>query len=353
MPTPGAACAPDRFTPARAVAATWIAGATLLLLMAFVLRRDPAAHQALFAGVAGAAYAGAVALLVARTVSRRALEGFTVLGSVLVALTVVASHDATGPYAFFYVWITVQAFAVVPLRRVGLQLATVGATYVAATALTPAHDERGVAFAMVLGTIAATSLFAGLARRHAERTAATVTEAERRDPNRDHLTGLLNADTLNTAFALEIARASRGRHALSLLAFDIDGFAAIEERYGPDVHDTILVEAARALESSCRLTDVAVRTGDATFAVLLPETDRGGARIAAERLRALLADVELIGEAGDEEAPGRLTASIGIATYRDHGISAEDMTCAAEDALGTARKLGGDRVAIAATVVAH
>jgi diguanylate cyclase (GGDEF)-like protein len=156
---------------------------------------------------------------------------------------------------------------------------------------------------------------------HASQFELTVKEGRT-----DALTGLFNRRAYEERRVVEAARSSRYGHPLALCLFDLDGFKAINDRDGHPAGDRVLQGVAKVIDSS-RLTDDAFRIGGDEFAILMPETARQGATIAAERLVAALADAHLGG--------GRVTASYGVAAMIGDALSLHD---AADRALLAAKR---------------
>lgn len=127
--------------------------------------------------------------------------------------------------------------------------------------------------------------------------AATLTQAarfteEEQASRHDPLTELGNRIAYEERLATEVARASRYGHALSLAVLDLDGFKLVNERYGYHEGDTVLRKVA-SLVRQARTADDCFRIGGDEFAVLMPNTDREGAELAARRLRNLVAAAAL------------------------------------------------------------
>jgi diguanylate cyclase (GGDEF)-like protein len=137
---------------------------------------------------------------------------------------------------------------------------------------------------------------------------ANLYEAEALRSRRDRLTGLPNRRAFDERLAVELARAQRYNHPLSLCLLDLDGFKGINDRLGHPAGDEVLRAVAEILKTS-RLADDCFRIGGDEFAILMPETRAEAARIAAERLATDIRDADL----GD----GELGASFGIATGTD------------------------------------
>jgi diguanylate cyclase (GGDEF)-like protein len=98
---------------------------------------------------------------------------------------------------------------------------------------------------------------------------------------------------------------------------DLDHFKRLNDTYGHDLGDQVLVQLADLLRREQRAMDVLARLGGEEFVVLLPETGLRGARIYAERI------LHKVGSAtfGGPETPVQLTVSIGVATYPDDRVT--------------------------------
>jgi len=142
----------------------------------------------------------------------------------------------------------------------------------------------------------------------------------------DALTGLFNRRAYEERRVVEAARSARYGHPLALGIFDLDGFKAVNDRYGHPAGDKVLQGVAEVIGSS-RLTDDAFRIGGDEFAVLMPETKIEGGKIAAKRLAEAIAEAKL----GD----GAVTASYGVASTVGDALSLHD---AADRALLAAKR---------------
>ena len=106
---------------------------------------------------------------------------------------------------------------------------------------------------------------------------------------KDALTGIYNRRHFNGRLDNEWKRFRRYNRPLSLMLLDIDHFKSINDRYGHDVGDQVIIAVARCCGAQTRNSDVVARIGGEEFAILLPETELADARIAAERLRRAVA----------------------------------------------------------------
>jgi diguanylate cyclase (GGDEF)-like protein len=142
----------------------------------------------------------------------------------------------------------------------------------------------------------------------------------------------------------ELHRAQRYGRAFSLLLIDVDHFKRVNDTFGHQVGDDVLVAVARRLGTSLRSTDVLARYGGEEFVVCLPETDIERARDAAERLRAAI-DAEVVPALGRS-----VTVSIGGAALTPDALSIPSLLKLADDALYRAKAAGRNRVELAAPI---
>jgi eukaryotic-like serine/threonine-protein kinase len=140
------------------------------------------------------------------------------------------------------------------------------------------------------------------------------------------------------AVTYRVRRGERDR-AMTAVMLDVDHFKPINDRHGHPVGDQVIVAVARRPAATVRGTDLLGRYGGEEFAVLLPDTDRDGASILAERLRAAVGDRPIETDAG----PLTVTVSIGVAGL-DAAISVPDLLGRADKALYQAKDGGRTRV---------
>lgn len=160
----------------------------------------------------------------------------------------------------------------------------------------------------------------------------------------DPATGLASDRTFRTALQSELRRCRRYGQQAAIALFDLDDFGEIAARVGPAVAPRLLREAAMLLSNKVRDIDVASRPGEDEFALLLPETDRNGAILVAERFREELQAYFRRREAGGE--PVALTVSCGVACHPSDGRSAEDLLSHAAQALYAAKASGKNAVQV-------
>jgi diguanylate cyclase (GGDEF)-like protein len=157
----------------------------------------------------------------------------------------------------------------------------------------------------------------------------------------DGLTGIWNSRRFRMRLDEEFKRAKRSGDPVSLLVLDIDDFKTVNDRYGHQRGDAILIELASRVAQHVREVDMLARYGGEEFVVILPDIDVDGAAIAAERIRREIGG-RPFGEEG--ERPLRVTVSIGHATNPNHGATEESLLGAADRAMYVAKSRGKNRV---------
>jgi diguanylate cyclase (GGDEF)-like protein len=161
----------------------------------------------------------------------------------------------------------------------------------------------------------------------------------RRQAFSDALTGLGNRRWLSEHATTEIARAKRDRSALSVIAFDLDHFKRINDEYGHEAGDEVLMAVAEAAKPVLRPYDLLARIGGEEFCAILPGTDQRGAYAIAERLRSEIASIRL-----DSLQGHRITASFGVHEAQLPMQRFRDMLRHADQRLYEAKRAGRNRV---------
>jgi diguanylate cyclase len=101
----------------------------------------------------------------------------------------------------------------------------------------------------------------------------------------DMLTGAQNRRGMDMTLAREIARAKRYKNSLSVVMIDVDHFKRINDKYGHDAGDAMLVHLTTVIKSVLREADVLVRYGGEEFLLILPDSDINGANYVVDRLK--------------------------------------------------------------------
>lgn len=170
----------------------------------------------------------------------------------------------------------------------------------------------------------------------------SMLESTARDAAQDKLTGLASDTTFRTSLWRELRRARRYDQHLSVVLFDLDGFAEANAAFGDLVADRLLRESAIVLSNKIRDIDIAARPGEDELALLLPETDRNGALLVAERFRREVERYFARRESAGK--PVELTVSGGIACYPEDAKTPEALLQCAAQALYQAKAAGKNGV---------
>ncbi len=152
----------------------------------------------------------------------------------------------------------------------------------------------------------------------------------------DGLTGAKNHRFFQDRLRQEIAEAGRHGMPLSLLLLDLDHFKSLNDTFGHQAGDEVLIAVARLLQSRARPSDVVARYGGEEFVVIMPGADSGDAQAIGERFRAAIEEEFWL------KRP--VTASIGASTLRGAGISPAILIEKADTALYASKRAGRNRV---------
>lgn len=155
----------------------------------------------------------------------------------------------------------------------------------------------------------------------------------------DALTDLPNRRLLTDRLDQALALGSRHWRPIAVLMLDLDGFKPVNDTYGHDVGDELLVELARRLKAVVRRSDTIARLGGDEFVILLSELQRSGdAELVASKIIAAMS--EPVAVRGVEV---RVSASVGIAVFPDNGQNAAALLKAADRAMYRAKAEGRNR----------
>jgi diguanylate cyclase (GGDEF)-like protein len=326
---------------ARTLGSFYVAGATLGALSLVLPHSRETNVVAVVLVVAGAYVGGSLLLTGAKLLPEAAIPCFLLVGSLLITAAVHFDGHTSSVYAFFYVWVGVEAFYFLSRRLAALQVLLAGAAYAWALSVVPGDGLADQRWLLTIGTAMVAGLLVAYQRDRIGALVHRLTDAARTDP----LTGLLNRRGFEETFKLELERSQRSGRALSVVAGDLDGFKLVNDRHGHHAGDEALQALAQDLVKWKRRIDVAARIGGEEFALLLPDTDERGAFLVAERLRRAV-------QRTFSEQPLPVTISFGIATWPDHGEDSELLLRAADEALYAAKDLGRDRSVIYSAEVA-
>jgi two-component system, cell cycle response regulator len=186
-------------------------------------------------------------------------------------------------------------------------------------------------------------LFAGERILGVQQQLVEAREAARIQAIRDPLTNLFNRRHMEETLERELGRARRLRVALSVLMLDLDHFKRFNDRAGHPAGDAMLRELASLLQARTRREDVACRYGGEEFILILPGMTLEIARRRGEELRQAVGDFHMSYQG---QPLGRITLSVGVACFPEHGTTGEELLGAADEALYWAKEQGRDRVVV-------
>jgi diguanylate cyclase (GGDEF)-like protein/PAS domain S-box-containing protein len=162
-----------------------------------------------------------------------------------------------------------------------------------------------------------------------------------RQATHDSLTGLPNRRVMQEALPRVAARAGRGVDSV-VLVLDLDRFKNVNDAWGHDTGDKVLIEVGAILKTQLRAGDLMIRWGGDEFAVLFEDTGIETARAIAQRLCESLAGHDFF----PEREGFRLTLSVGLAQVREGDIQ-EMILIRADKAMYRAKELGGNTIVTA------
>lgn len=154
---------------------------------------------------------------------------------------------------------------------------------------------------------------------------------------KDNLTGINNRENFEEIFSIEIAGAKQNNLALSLIIFDVDHFKLINDTYGHQAGDIILVELVKIIEENIKHGDIFARWGGEEFVILTPMTDLTGAKNLSENLRKLVQSHQF------SYIENEITLSFGVAELESEDTK-KTLFEKADSALYQAKKSGRNRV---------
>jgi diguanylate cyclase (GGDEF)-like protein len=141
-----------------------------------------------------------------------------------------------------------------------------------------------------------------------------------------------------------VSRSARHGRIFSLVFVDIDHFKSYNDNYGHLAGDELLRHLARIFETHSRRSTITARYGGEEFVLLIPETDGEGAAALAEKLRRIVEDHPF--RVSETQPVGRITLSMGVATYPADGEEATTLIDHADKALYHSKHQGRNTVSI-------
>ncbi len=161
---------------------------------------------------------------------------------------------------------------------------------------------------------------------------------------RDPLTGLFNRRYLEESLEREVHRCERKQLSLGIIMLDVDHFKRFNDTFGHEAGDFMLQELGQFLLRNIRGSDIACRYGGEELTLILPEACLDVTRSRAELLRQ---GANHLNVQHRHQMLGRISLSLGVACFPEHGLTGKEVLRAADAALYQAKKEGRDRVTIA------
>ncbi len=250
------------------------------------------------------------------------------INAIVVSLSCALLAEVLGPAGLFWAYTVILANYMLAPRL----LATICGTLLIVAGLLMSPFVSGLAMAAFAVSAVLVMLYAFIF--------ASLTDVQRKLleglATRDALTGVANRRCME----VELAQALKGHHArgetATVAVLDLDHFKLVNDEYGHDAGDRVLIAFAERVQSCIRKRDRLYRLGGEEFVLLLPDTGHSGARAALEKVRDAVQSQALAEDL-------RVTTSIGAAT-----LEAEDdwprWLARADSALYQAKDAGRDRV---------
>ena len=192
-------------------------------------------------------------------------------------------------------------------------------------------DLRHLRILSLLANQTAIAIENGKLFRRAEQLAVT-----------DDLTQVYNYRFLKMGLRREVKRAARFSQRFSVLMIDVDNLKRYNDRNGHLRGSEVLRMIAQVLVREARSIDLVAKYGGDEFVIILPQTEREGARVLADRIK-----MSVETTAFPLVPPGIITVSLGLATYPDNGLTAGELLESADIALYAAKESGKNRVSTA------
>lgn len=159
---------------------------------------------------------------------------------------------------------------------------------------------------------------------------------------RDSMTGLFNRGFLDRTLPSELERAANLQHGLNLMLVDLDHFKSINDEFGHQVGDQVIMLLADSMKRLFRMADIPCRYGGEEFAIILPDSSARSAFISAHRLRRRMREMC---EDADLPIPvQRITFTAGIASYPEDADTADALLKIADTRLYEGKNNGRDQV---------
>src|SRR5687768_2098049 len=318
------------------VAAAIFAGEALILLAVALLYRSGLGSSGRVAIPAACGVLAVLLFVLAERLPLRLLQLSVALGTILVSLHAwAAQNEPALSGEMLYIWLGLFAAYFFTPRHAATQLGFMAAAYLAVLIASVRVEAVPAAWLTLVGILFPAAGLLRAVRDGVTQLVNRLSEAALTDT----LTGLKNRLALDRELQTEVERALRSGEPLSVVIGDLDYFKSVNDRLGHRAGDEALVRAGQVLLRYRRAADSIARTGGEEFTILLPGATEHEAYLVSERMRGAV-------ERDFRGDPAVLTFSFGVATYPDHGRSADSVLEAADQALYAAKALGRNRCVI-------
>lgn len=154
----------------------------------------------------------------------------------------------------------------------------------------------------------------------------------------DKLTGLYNRNKFDDIYSKEIKRAKRYNNDLSMIIFDVDNFKTINDTFGHQIGDEVLKDIAKISLENIREQDISSRWGGEEFMILLPQTNKNGAEIVANKIRNSIENHSFTNNSL------KVTASFGVTQFCVKNDDEDSFMSKADKLLYKAKETGKNKV---------
>lgn len=158
----------------------------------------------------------------------------------------------------------------------------------------------------------------------------------------DHLTGIMNKRVFDDVSKRYFETAQRHNQHIHILTLDIDHFKDVNDTYGHQVGDLLLIRFVETVQALLRKSDIFARVGGEEFMVLLYKTDLTGSMKVAEKIRKEVHNIRC----KDDERFVKITTSIGVGRSKSEDSNVQALLERSDRALYQAKKEGRDRVCL-------
>lgn len=161
----------------------------------------------------------------------------------------------------------------------------------------------------------------------------------------DALTDLWNHGYFQENLSINIEKFKTDKQPISLLLMDIDNFKKLNDQYGHQSGDEVLINVAKILKSLSREIDYVCRYGGEEFSLILTQTTKSQAKTIAERIRKSIEDEKF--QINNQKKILNVTVSIGVATFNEDATSKEELIQQADKAMYIAKFSGKNQTVLA------